>query len=95
MIIATYAALSTIVTGVTVGLLALNEGVPRSNRFGESVEGALSSTARINTYRYRAKRALLVGWSVSLLCILGGVGLLMRKIPDAAPKLSKDLKEVV
>ena len=34
MIICTYAALSTIVTGVTVGLLALNEGIPQSNRLG-------------------------------------------------------------
>ena len=35
MIICTYAALSTIVTGVIVGLFALNEGIPQSNRLGE------------------------------------------------------------
>jgi len=93
MIICTYAALSTIVTGVTVGLFALNESIPERNIIGTG-----PSTWDVLESRMHCSILCILcmaGWSVSLLCILLGIGLLMRKIPGSAPKLSKDLKEVV
>ena len=114
VVVCTYAVISTIVSGVLIGLLALNEGVPEERiggarpppSFAErgSLPSARPRAARLTSHCGRspvcARRACVracvsTGWALSLLCILAGVSLLMRKAPGSTTKILKELKEVV
>jgi hypothetical protein len=101
VVVCTYAVISTIVSGVVIGLLALNESIPESSRAGECQQWhcrrhLLRAPAHASGHAaWMTPVHPCAGWAFSLLLILGGVGLLMRKAPGSTTKVTKDLKDVV
>ena len=95
VVVCTYAVISTIISGVVLGLFALNEGLPESNLAGEPVHRSRDRHIDAHKPLATSHKPLFAGWTCSLLCILIGVALLTRKAPGSTTKMSKELKEVV